>query len=244
MSDAFAAASEAASAGSAKTETTPAKTHMPTTPAREMSNPFAKSSELKSGGGGGWDPRVPFEEIAGRLVVMIPKSFDPEADNPFNKDEKREEFRVDLVVLDGGEFEFDYNETDPNNPNDKVLKTRKVAADELPFTAREQTVAQGSLIGKLKDLCDIPPRGGEKVVFKTPPRLYLGVMAYYPYARDIKKGATIDSITQKVEEWIARGRKPASKPEYTWMLDDRENVLTPEREALAGEWWNEFKKTL
>lgn len=245
MTDAFSAASAAASEGvKSAPEAVAAKVHMPTQAARDMSSPFAKSSELRSGGGGEWDPRVPFEDIAGRLVVMVPKSFDPEARDPFDPDGKktRDEFRVDLVVLDGGKLEYEYADKDENDPNKKVFKTKTV--EELPWTARSQTIAQGSLVGKLKDLCDIPPRGGEKVEFKTPPRLFLGVMAYAPFKAAERKGATIDSVTAEVNEWIAKGRKPQTKPDYTWALDDRPHVLTPEREALAGQWWESFRKTL
>jgi len=223
MTDAF---QQAAAAAAASTTSTTASSAIPAGRMADVDDPFATSSEIKTGGV--FTPRVPFEEIVGRMVIMIPKSYNAEAKDPFKDGETREEFRIDLVVLDGDSFTYEYTERDPNNPTEKVYKTMTV--DELPWTALSQSIAQGGLVGKLKP------------VFEEG-RLLMGVLSYAPYVRDAKKGATIDSITKTVEDWIARGRKQA-RPDYTWALDDRPHVLTPERRALAGAWWTEYRKTL
>lgn len=241
MTDAFAEASAAHSQQAS--DTAPAQQWIPEGAAADMDDPFATSSDIKTGGL--WDPRVPFEDIQGRLVVMIPREYDETAPNPFPGQEgkTREEFRVDLVVLDGGDLSYEYNETDPADKTKKILKTREVPASDLPFVARLQSVAQGGLVKKLKGVAGLPSSGAGKVQFSTIPRLYLGVMAYAPYVAAEKKGATIDSVTATVEQWIARQRK-GTKPEYTWTLDDRPHVLTPERKQIAGAWWAEYRKTL
>jgi len=224
MTDAFQQAAEAAKA----TSTTATSTNIPAGKMADVDDPFATSSEIKTGGV--WTPRVPFEDIEGRMVVLVPKSFDPEAKNPFpGGDPTREEFRVDLVILDGDPFTYEYTEPDPKGAAlPRIEKTMTV--DSFPFTAISQSVAQGGLVGKLKPLFE---EG----------RFFLGVMSYAPYVADAKKGATIDSTRAIVQNWISKGRK-GTKPQYTWALDDRPTVLTPERRALAAAWWAEYRKTL
>src|ERR1700750_3314641 len=97
MTDAFQAAA-AAAAQSTQASTAPA-TNIPAGMMADVDDPFATSSEIKTGGV--WTPRVPFEDIEGRMVVIRPISFNPEAKDPFKEGETREEFRVDLIVLDG-----------------------------------------------------------------------------------------------------------------------------------------------
>lgn len=224
MTDAFQAAAQAAAASTTQTAV---NSNIPAGKRSDVDDPFATSSEIQTGGV--WTPRVPFEDIEGRMVVIVPKSFNPTADDPFNKGEKREEFRVDLVVLDGEPFTYEYterNDADPTGP--RLDKEKRV--DAFPFTALSQSIAQGGLVGKLKPIFEDG-------------RLFMGVMSYAPWKADEKKGATIDSTRRIVQAWIEKGRK-GTKPNYTWALDDRPAVLTPERRALAGQWWNEYRKTL
>src|ERR1051325_2066003 len=136
-----------------------------------MDDPFATSSQVQSGGGN-WDPRVPFEDIAGRMVVMIPKSYKNDAEDPFNKGKVREEFRIDLVVLDGDPFEYEYNDRDPQDQTKKVSRTARV--ESFPFVAREQSIAQGSLVGKLKAIIGLPRQEAPNSTFPTITRLYMG----------------------------------------------------------------------
>lgn len=226
MTDAFQAAAAAASAQN--TTQTTASSNIPAGKRSDVDDPFATSSEIHTGGV--WTPRVPFEDIEGRMVVIVPKSFNPKAKNPFpGGDPEREEFRVDLIVLDGEPFTYEYSERNPEDPAGPRLE-KEMRVDAFPFTALSQSIAQGGLVGKLKPIFEDG-------------RLFMGVMSYAPYVADSKKGATIDSTRKIVEAWIAKGRK-GTKPQYTWALDDRPTVLTPERRALAGQWWNEYRKTL
>jgi hypothetical protein len=243
--DEFAAASEAAS-GNVGTQNgnTPASAPAVAGPAMEFDDPFATGDQIKSGGGGQWDPRIPFEEIAGRTVLMIPREFRFDAPNPFPGQEgnKREEFRVDLVILDGGPLEFDVLDREASTDTNKVYKTETIST--FPHMAKLQSVAQGSLIGKLKGLTGLTANETKNYTWQVgATQLYLGVMSYAPYAAAERKGATIDTVTATVKQWIDRGRK-GTKPEYTWILDYRPDVLTQERRKLALKWWSENKNAL
>lgn len=244
MTDAFAqAAMNSAAAFTQATTTATAVLDMPAGALADVDDPFATSSEVKTGGI--YTPRVPFEDLEGRTVVMIPRSYDPAAKMPeqFKQQgvDTREEFRVDLVVLDGAPFTYEYTERDPSNPTGKLYRAMEVK--ELPFVALSQTIAQGGLVAKLKGVTGLPGRDAPKTSFTTAPRLFLGVMRYAPYRSAEKRGATIESVTAEVHGWIERGRK-TTKPDYTWALDDRAHVLTPERRGVAIAWWNAYRKSL
>jgi hypothetical protein len=199
-----------------------------------MDDPFAKQSEAAAAAGpmgGQWDPRVPFEDIEGRMVIMVPKSYRddapiPEAFNP-KEGETREEYRVDLVVLDGGALEYEYNFKE-NKDAEPVKKTMTVT--EFPHTALGQTVVQGQLIRALKGAA------------KEGKFLY-GVMIRVPQLRDQKLYPTPEALAAARKEWIAKlsSGKVTPEPRYTWGLDERPEALTPERLSLAGQWWEQEK---
>lgn len=210
---------------------------VPTGPLAGQEDPFGTTSEYRSAGD--WTPRVPFESIVGRLVIMLPKSFNAEARDPFNEGATREEYRVDLVVLDGGPLTYPHTEKDPSDATKRIWKDMIVPAlvtenadgtTRPGWTAKSQSVAQGALIRSLKGV----DKDG---------RFYLGVMARAPYAKHASKGATLESVKVEYEEWERRG-KPGKAPESTWTLDDRPGVFTPAHRALAVAWWNEYRKTL
>lgn len=239
MTDAFAAAAEAHAAQSS-TATPAASPAASETVKADMSaltgldTPFLTSSEVNTGGDFG--PRVPFEDIIGRLVVMVPQAFTEKAP-------KMEQFRksaddlyqaiadVDLFVLDGGPFTYEYavpaeGSTDPNA---KEYKTHEVT--ELPYGEKMRRIFNGGLAWTVKRAMD--QRG-----------ILLGVMSYGPQNKKAAQaGATIDSVSAAMQQWIARGRKGDS-PKFTYVLDDRPHMLTPERRAVAGDWWSEYRKTL
>lgn len=241
--DEFAAASEAAS-GNAGTQNgnTPASAPATAGPAMEFDDPFATGDQIKGGGGGQWDPRIPFEEIAGRTVLMIPREFAFAANDPFNEGKTREEFRVDLVILDGGPLEFDVLDKEKSTEISKVYKTERI--ESFPHRARLQSVAQGALVGKLKGITGLARTESQNYAWQVgATQLYLGVMARKPYAPAERKGATIDTVTAAYEQWVSRGKK-GTEPEYTWILDYRPDVLTQERRQLALKWWSENRNSI
>lgn len=208
----------------------------PAGPVQDMSNPFATQAEGSAaiGSGGQWDPRVPFDLIEGRMVVMVPKSYRNDAPIPaaFNpkEGETREEYRVDLVILDGSPFSFEYNF---KASKDAEPEKRKWEVTSFPSTHRGQTIAQGQLVRALKG------------VDKEGKFLY-GVMAMVPQLRDQGLYPTPEKLAEARKAWIAAltaGQRGVSEPRYTWGLDDRPHILTTERINLALAWWETEKAT-
>lgn len=198
----------------------------------DTNNPFATQSEGSDvmGSGGGWDPRVPFDQIEGRMVILVPKSFRDDAPVPeaFRKtaDEVREEFRVDLFILDGEPFEFEYNF---KASKDAAVEKKVWKVETFPSMHRQQTVANGQLVRALK--------GAQK----TGKFLY-GVMTRVPVWADRSK-YTIESLATARLAWIANlaAGKATPEPRSTWGLDERPNALTSERISLAVAWWETEK---
>ena len=229
MSDVWAAAQASQPATSTQSAATPAA------PVSNMDNPFAtqkQGAEAAGGGGGTWDPRVPFDLLEGRMIIMVPKSFRDDAEIPatFNPKpgETREEYRVDIVVLDGAPFSFEYTF---KASKDAEPEKRTWEVKEFPSTHRGQTIAQGQLIKALKG------------VDKSGAFLY-GVMAMVPQFRDQSLYPTPEALAEARKAWIAAlsaGQKGVTEPRYTWGLDERPHILTPERINLALAWWETEK---
>lgn len=196
-----------------------------------VTDPFGRSSEY-AGQGGAWDPRVPFDDIEGRACIFVPKSFRDDAPDPFNEGEKREEWRVDIVVLEGPVFSYTAKIKESKDA-EAVEKTIEV--NEFPATFRSQSISQGQLVAALKG------------VDKDPAKLFLfGVLTRVPQKRDAGK-YTIESIAASraaYVEYVKRTGKtePDNRQRSTWNLDDREQVLSPQRFALARAWWEQERE--
>lgn len=230
--DPYAQADQASnSQGSASTNST--GTAQAANPNVNVNNPFATQSEgaAAAGSGGQWDPRVNFALLEGRMVIMVPKQYTSDAPVPkdFNPKpgETREEWRVDLVVLDGESFSFEYNFR-ASKDADPEKRTQNVT--EFPSMHRSQTVAQGQLVRALK--------GADK-----DGKFLYGVMTKVAQLRDVKLYPTPEALAAARTQWIAdlQAGKPTTEPRYTWGLDDRPNVLTPARLQLAADWWTAYK---
>lgn len=235
MTDPWAAAQQQqSSATTAASASADNSTATQASPVQNMENPFATQSagSAAAGGGAQWDPRVPFDLLEGRMIVMVPKSYTDKAPIPaaFNpkEGETREEYRVDIVVLDGAPFTFEYNF---KASKDAEPEKRTWEVKEFPSTHRGQTVAQGQLVRALK--------GAEK----NGAFLY-GVMTMVPQLRDQGLYPTPEKLAEARKAWIAAlsaGQKGVSEPRYTWGLDERPHILTPERINLALKWWETEK---
>jgi hypothetical protein len=197
-------------------------------------SPFATQSQGSDavGSGGGWDPRVPFELMEGRMVVLVPKSFRDDAPVPEQwrkkPDEVREEFRVDVVILDGEPFDFEYD-FKASKDAEKEKRTWKV--ETFPSLHREQTIANGQLVRALKG------------AHKTGSFLY-GVVTRVPVWADRGKYPTPEALAEARKVWIAglSAGKATPEPRSTWGLDERPFALTPARIALAAAWWEIERK--
>lgn len=220
---------------STSSTTAPAATGVPASTPVDMANPFATQGQgaaAAPGGGGQWDPRVPFEIIEGRMVILVPKVFTkdasvPEAFNP-KPGETREEYRVDLVILDGGPLSYEYNF---KASKDATPEKKTMEVTVFPHVARGQTIAQGQLIRALK--------GAEKNG-----KFLYGVMTRVAQLRDAGLYPTPEKLAEARKEWIAllSSGKPATEPRFTWGLDERPQALTPERVNLAAAWWETEKR--
>lgn len=186
--------------------------------AADQDDPFATKDDYQ----GDYDPSPNMEALEGRLVVMIPRSFDPAAKDPNNQDEKREVYTVDLTVLTGGSLKFYYNKK--GNP-DKGIPDALAEFDagditpDSPVTWTGTWVPQKTLLGKLKKA----HRDG---------RPYLGVVTMIPVKADRDKGVTNAQVRQAFANWEATGRK-SNRPRYTWSME------TPDAATRvhAVNWW-------
>lgn len=238
MSDPFDEATQNASANAGTaTATVPAGT------LQNTDDPFATSSEYK--GSGNWDYRIPFEDLEGKLVVMKPTSFDPKANKPENfrqgpDDTTREEYRVELWLLNGSAFNYTVQVPDPDSTTggkiEKVINVDPSQGTEIDGVKvpgarfRSQSIPHGQLIQALKGV----DKDG---------RLLIGIMSRFPTVTDARKGVKPEDVKRKRAEWLAAGAR-GNAPQSTWNLDDRPTVLTPELRSLAGKWWGEYRKTV
>jgi len=240
MSDPF----ESATQGNVATaERAPDSTAVPAGMLRNNDDPFGTISQYK-GSGGQWDPRVPFEDLEGRLIVMKPISFRNDAPKPeqFRQgldDTTRDEWRVELWVLNGAPFTFTYNERDPENAENKIEKTMSVDPSQGTLIGdvkvpgarfRSQSIPQGQLIGALNGV-------------NKDGHLLIGVMSRVPTVADARKGVTPEVIKAERVAWLAAGGRGKLR-QSTWSLDDRVQVYTPALKSVAGAWWAEYRKTV
>lgn len=198
----------------------------PFTAASDMADPFATSSDYK---GGDYTPSPSIELLTGRLVVMIPRAFDPAAADPNNPGKTRELYTVDLTVLDGGRLEYQYKvKGDPEKGTVdewKVWTVEDISATS-PFTITRFWVPQGGIIGKLKKA-------------HADGRPFLGVPAMVPTKDQRDKGMTAAQVQAEYASWVQRG-KAGNRPRYGWSLEDP----TPAQRAVAIKWWGAVKDTL
>lgn len=218
--DPFAAAQVAGSAGtSSKAEASTAPVEDPFTSSHDLDDPFATSSDFK---GGDFTPSPPIELLRGRLLVLIPRAFDPEQDDPFNEGKKRELYTVDLTVLDGGPLKWHYKikaDAEKGTPERHEEFDAGSPSAESPFTVTRFWVPQGGLIGKLKQT----HRKGAPL---------LGVLDFIPQKAGRDKGVTSAQIRAEYDAWVGRN-KVGTGPRTAWALDDP----SPERRKIAIAWW-------
>jgi len=170
------------------------------TPNADADDPFATSSDYR---GGDFTPAVPLENLQDRLVVMIPRKFDPEAPNSLKPGETREQYTVDLYVLSGGRLSYFYN-VKANPERNTPAETKEMIIDDVspqtPFEIKGYWVPQGGIVGKLKQA-------------HKEGRPYLGVPAMMATKADRERGKTSAQVRAEVAAWISRGRQGA-RPMY------------------------------
>lgn len=197
------------------------------TPATDMNDPFLTSSDVR----GDYTPSPGLENIEGRLVVMIPRTFDPAAKDPNDPTgtKTRELYTVDLTVLSGGKLEFPYKvkgDREKGTEDTYATFTVEDVSQANPFTIKGYWVPQGAIIGRLKA---IHAKGAP----------YLGVPEMGPTKAQRDAGKTPAQVKAAYTQWVAQG-KPGNRPSYSWRLVDP----TPEQKAIAIAWWASVKSTI
>lgn len=163
---------------------------------------FATSADVK---GGGFTPSPLWENIEGRLVAIVPREFREDAPDPFAKEPNatRDRWTVDLAVLDGGGFTFEY--PGPPVPEGQTRATLTHEVPELPALFEGKWVHEASIIGQLNK------------VRKTPRPVLLGRIIRGPQSKERKAGKTPADIAAAFETWRKNPRGVA--PKFSWQID-------------------------
>jgi hypothetical protein len=186
--------------------------------AADMDDPFATKDDYR----GDFKPSPNMEALEGRLVVMIPRAYDPAAKDPNNPGDTRELYTVDLTVLTGGSLKFFYTEKgDPERGTQDKLTEYDAGniTPDAPATWDGYWVPQKTLLGKLK----ASHRDG---------RPYLGVVTMIPVKADRDKGVTNAQVREAFAQWEATGRR-SNRPRYTWSMEAPDAATR----AHAVAWW-------
>lgn len=195
-------------------------------------DPFATSEDVKSGGS--FVPRPPIDVLAERLIVLVPRSFDAEAKvseylrREYNLPEFREEWTIDLIVLDGGTMEYPYRSKVQGTESDYEEKTMTV--DEFPFTVPNFKVSWANIIGSLNKLA------------KSPRPFGVGRIRAGYSAADMRKGKTFEDFAAELAAWETKvkadPRKAGDRPKAKWhfVLDESPEALVP-----ARAWWSKAR---
>lgn len=183
-------------------------------------DPFATSADLKRG----FTPRPTFEDIEGRLIIMVPRALDENAKVPeqFAKEpgETREQYTADLVVLSGGTLSFTYKDRSEKEEREVSV------TQELPHMWTGVYVPQASLIGQLK------------AAHKSPRPMVLGIMRRGPQAADRRAGKTFEDIEGQFAKWVKNPKGAA--PKFSWQVDP--DIVTPEQKAIAMQWYRQARE--
>lgn len=228
--NAFQAAANAVAAQSTTPATTgPTRNAMPI----NTGDPFASPSDL--GGGGAFTPTPGVENLVGRTVVYIPRTFDPAAPVPAAfgapAGATRKQWTADLYVLDGGELRFWYKQkgdpqATPPVPEATVEKVVEEVSPTNPYVCLNTWVAQAAFVGKLTAAAE---RG--QILIGTPIRGAMKAQA--------DKGATDASVQAEYQAWLDRG-KQGNSPRFVWLLAD----VTPEGMKNVQTWWAANKDSI
>lgn len=194
-----------------------------------VGDPFATAEDTK-GGGGSFTPTPFFDALAGRLIALIPRSFDKEAPKRADRVETggattEERYTVDMVVLDGGDLTYWYNKK-VEGSEDRVPTEMTIPAADLPMLYTGVWRTEGNVIGRLKKIDG------------TARPILLGVVRRIPRAKAKGKGVTTEAVEAAYAAWEARG-KNGPRPEFSWDVVPAASG-SPEADAhraLAGSWY-------
>lgn len=191
-----------------------------------VDDPFATADEASSKGG----PFVPWpgiEAVSGRLVVLVPRNHDenapvsPYLQRTYNLPATREEWKVDLVVLDGGKLEYEYRSKVEGTEDTYEKKTFTVDAADLPFLVPNWKITWGNIMGTLS-----------RTSKTAKPFVLARIRAGYSI-KEMRAGKTYEQFKAEQDEFYAnpRGKK---EPRPVWHAEVTD---APADRALALNWW-------
>lgn len=186
-------------------------------------DPFADPDEV----GGPSGPFIPWPnvtDIAGRALAFFPKAFDGKAEvskymqETYNLGATREEWRVDMLVIDGGPFSYEYRGKVEGKKDEFETRTFEVA--ELPFFVPNFRITWSNVIGTLN-------KGHEKGALVG--RLRPGYTA-----KEMRNGKTFEEWQAEYDAFLSDPRKN-KEPKARWHF-----VLSPKdspEKAAALAWY-------
>lgn len=190
----------------------------------DESDPFATADEAASHAG----PFVPWPKIdavTDRLIVLVPRTFDKEAKvSEYAQREHRmgptqEEWRTDLVVLDGGTLSYPYKAKDPNTEGAFINATHVI--EELPALIPNWRVSAGNIIGTLNRIAE------------GPKPFALGRIRAGYVKKSMDAGKTFEDFAAEQEAFYANP-KGKTQPKAVWHLVVSDD---PQDRAVALAWW-------
>jgi hypothetical protein len=198
-------------------------------------DPFATTDDVKKSGGV-FVPRPPIDALKDRLVVVVPRKFDAEAEvskylqEKYNIAPTREEWTLDLIVLDGGPMEYEYRRKVQGTDDEFESATANVT--EFPFEVPNFKATHANVIGFLNRLADGPKPFASG-------RFRLG----YAAAINRKKADPYAEFAAEYDAWEEKVKsvgikKAGDEPKGRWhfVQDDSPEALT-----LARSWWADAK---
>lgn len=191
-------------------------------------DPFAQSSDL---GGGQFVPTPGVEALVGKTVVYIPRSFDPNAKDPFNPNSTRPQWTADLFVVDGEELRFWHKQK--GNPN-AVPPTQDATVEKIvedvsptnPYVCPNTWVSQAAVVPKLSAAAD---RG----------QMLIGTFTRGAQKKQREAGMTDAQVRADFDAWVARG-KTGPEVKFVWLLAD----VTPDGMKNVQTWWAANKDSI
>lgn len=197
-------------------------------------DPFASEEDFGRNSG----PFVPWpgiEDVAGRLVVLVPRKHDAEAkvseylQNTYNLPATREEWIVDVVVLDGEvPFSFSYRGKEDKDSTEYVEKVFTV--ESLPFLVPGWKVSWGNVIGAINKIA-----GGTKP-------MGIGHLRAGYNAKDMRSGKTFEMFEAEYSAWEEKVKKnpkaAGAAPRQVWHFVPSGDAGD---KAKAVAWWKQAK---
>lgn len=189
-------------------------------------DPFASADEAAAGGN--FVPWPGVEDVADRLIVLVPRRHNPEAtvsqylQDTYQLPPTREEWKVDLVVLDGAApFEYTYMAKDGD-----TFKEAKHVIETLPALIPGWKVVWGNIIGTLNKINE------------GPRPFALGRIRAGYSAKEMRNGKTFDQFAEELAAFY-KSPKGKKQPKPVWHMvvsddaADRAAGLAWYRQAVA-----------